>query len=403
MIWSSAWHHAASTAPSRFQVLQVSTPRCCNLIVVDWPPPWYQHILYIVFPAIYAHIPVCYHIIPDALPLDYCATVHSDHQVLYNNMHLSYLESVYEGILQSPVSKLLQLWIGHHLHILHLKYICWIFTIFSSSTIAIGLLWIGHTTCIPNHSTLPQQIYLPNKVDTNRLFDLKLPIWGQEKKWMAKKSWLVMRPDPKAGFRVLKQEDIWHSRWMSPSGKDSADNRLLRLPNLLLMLWHSATDVSGRQMSLMVSIIPVYLSLKSWNPCHSDKVHCSLQLMLSNVGPNTLTRIRPPNVSSPFPRILETLKNRHEVCKTIHTFWGQNLLQKREIKTMKTICYHTVSQLYIPWLLYNKVYNISCAQMHSVKNNRGGECDVTDGKQRINLGLILNTFAALFFAPSAIH
>ena len=38
VIWSSAWHHAASTAPSRFQVLQVLTPRCCNLIVVDWPP-----------------------------------------------------------------------------------------------------------------------------------------------------------------------------------------------------------------------------------------------------------------------------------------------------------------------------------------------------------------------------
>ena len=158
---------------------------------------------------------------------------------------------------------------------------------------------------------------------------------------------------------------------MSPSGKDSADNRLLRLPNLLLMLWHSATDVSGRQMSLMVSIIPVYLSLKSWNPCHSDKVHCSLQLMLSNVGPNTLTRIRPPNVSSPFPRILETLKNRHEVCKTIHTFWGQNLLQKREIKTMKTICYHTVLQLYIPRVLYNIVEHFLCTNAFGQKQSRG--------------------------------
>ena len=201
VIWSSALYHAASTTPSRFQVLQVLTPRCCNLIVVDWPPSWYQHILCIVFPALYAQIPVRYQIIPDVLPLDYCATVDSDHQVLYTNMHLSYLKSVYEGILQFPVSKLLQLWIGHHLHILHLKYICWIFTIFSSSTIGIGLLWIGHTTCIPNHSTLPQQIHLPNIDDTNRLFDLKPPIWGQEKKWMAKKSWLVMRPDPKAGFR----------------------------------------------------------------------------------------------------------------------------------------------------------------------------------------------------------
>ena len=110
------------------------------MIVVDWPPSEYQHILYIVFLTFYAEIPVCYHIIPDVLPLDYFATVDSNHQVLYTNMHLSYLESVYEVILKSPVSKLLQLWIGHHLHILHLKYICWIFTIFSSSTIGIGLL-----------------------------------------------------------------------------------------------------------------------------------------------------------------------------------------------------------------------------------------------------------------------
>ena len=58
----------------------------CNCLILCFPQSTFRYL---------------FAIIPDVLPIDYCATVDSDHQVLYTNMHLSYLESVRYTIIPS--------------------------------------------------------------------------------------------------------------------------------------------------------------------------------------------------------------------------------------------------------------------------------------------------------------